>query len=93
MEIDRKIVVESEDDAPQRITLAAFLDDEIVAALQHGPVALRHRDIVSRSPLTNEIMLATEIASAQPVCDALFDDALGNDPLWVDIHAIDIARQ
>ena len=93
MEIDREIVVESEDDAPQRIALTALLDDEIVAALQHGTVALRHGDVAARSALTDEIVLATEIASAQPVCDALLDDALGNDPLWVDIHAIDIARQ
>ena len=93
MEIDGEIIVKPEDDAPQSIPLATLLDDEIVSTLQHGAVALRHGDVPARSPLTDEIMLAAEIAGTQPIGNAFLDDALGDDPLRIHVHAIDIARQ
>ena len=93
MEIDREVVIKTEDDTSQRIAFPAFLYDKILTTLKHRPVALRHRDDLTRGPFPDKIMFTLEITRAQPMDNALLDDALRDDPLWIHVHAIDIARQ
>ena len=89
VQVNREVVIKAEDDAPQRVTLAALLNNEVVATLQHGRCYVLRTHGFARTAFTDKIVMRLEIAHiAQPRYNTFPDYAARNNPLRVDIHAL-----
>ena len=92
MKINRKVVFKPEDYASERVALSAFLYNKIVVACEH--LRRRHGRVYNLACLSfpDEIAAGFKIACvASMSCHAFLDDALGDNPLGVDVNALDVA--
>ena len=94
VQVDAEVVVEAEDDASQGIAGASALDDEVVGRLEHGLCDAAGIDLLARGSVTYEVVVVCEVGAVAGMSGhAVLDDAARDDPLRVEVDALDVARE